>query len=34
VHRTVHLTGSQASLDAIAKAALGVSLAEIEAAFP
>jgi hypothetical protein len=34
VHRTVHLTGSQASLDAIAKAALGVSLAQIERAFP
>jgi hypothetical protein len=34
VHRTVHLTGSQASLDAIAKAALGVSLAQIEGAFP
>jgi hypothetical protein len=33
VHRTVHLTGSQASLDAIAKATLGVTLAEIEAAF-
>lgn len=33
VHRTVHLTGPQASLDAIAKATLGVSLAEIEAAF-
>jgi hypothetical protein len=34
VHRTVHLTGSHASLDAIAKATLGVSLAEIERAFP
>jgi hypothetical protein len=33
VHRTVHLTGSHASLDAIAKATLGVTLAEIEAAF-
>lgn len=33
VHRTVHLTGSRAALDAIAKAALGVTLAEIEAAF-
>jgi len=34
VHRTVHLTGSQASLDALAKATLGVTLAEIETAFP
>jgi hypothetical protein len=33
VHRTVHLTGSHASLDAVAKAVLGVSLAEIESAF-
>jgi hypothetical protein len=33
VHRTVHLTGPRASLDAVAKAALGVTLAEIEAAF-
>ena len=34
VHRTVHLTGPQASLDAVAKSTLGVTLAEIEAAFP
>ena len=34
VHRTVHLTGPRASLDAIAKATLGVTLAEIEAALP
>lgn len=34
VHRTVHLTGSHAALDAVAKSALGVTLAEIEAAFP
>ena len=34
VHRTVHLTGPRASLDAIAKSALGVTLAEIERAFP
>jgi hypothetical protein len=34
VHRTVHLTGARASLDAIAQSALGVSLADIERAFP
>jgi hypothetical protein len=34
VHRTVHLVGPRASLDAIAKSALGVALADIERAFP
>jgi hypothetical protein len=34
VHRTVHLTGPRAAVDAIAKSALGVTLAEIERAFP
>ena len=33
VHRTIHLTGPRAALDAVAKAALGVSLDQIEAAF-
>jgi hypothetical protein len=34
VHRTLHVIGPRASLDAIAKSALGVTLAEIERAFP
>lgn len=34
VHRTVHIAGPRASLDAIAKLALGVSLPDIERAFP
>jgi hypothetical protein len=34
VHRTVHLAGPRASLDAVAKAALGVTLADIERALP
>jgi hypothetical protein len=34
VQRTVHLTGSHASLDAVAQSTLGVTLAEIEAALP
>ncbi len=34
VHRTMHFRGSEAELDAIAKKALGVSLADITAAFP
>ena len=33
VHRTLHVQGSKASLDAIAKAKLGVSLDDVEAAF-
>jgi len=32
-HRTIHLTGPEAELDAIAKATLGVSLADIKAVF-
>lgn len=32
VHRTIHLTGSEAALDTVARATLGVSLAEIKAA--
>lgn len=32
-HRTLHLTGSEAALDAVAKSVLGVSVAEIEGAF-
>jgi hypothetical protein len=32
VHRTVHLTGAESALDAVARAKLGVSLAEITAA--
>lgn len=32
VHRTIHLSGPEAALDAVAKAQLGVSLAEIRAA--
>jgi hypothetical protein len=34
VHRTLHLTGSKEALDAIARATLGVSLAEITSALP
>jgi len=34
VHRTLHLTGPEPALDAAARAALGVSLAEISAALP
>lgn len=33
IHRTIHLSGSEASLDAVARATLGVSLAEINTAF-
>jgi hypothetical protein len=33
VHRTIHLAGSEATLDAIAKAVVGQSLADIKAAF-
>ena len=33
VHRTIHLQGSEKDLDPIARATLGVSLAEIKAAF-
>ncbi len=31
LHRTIHLTGSESSLDAVARATLGVSIAEIKA---
>ncbi|HET6334130.1 MAG TPA: DUF6786 family protein [Polyangiales bacterium] len=34
VHRTLHVTGPREALDAIAQSALGVTLAEIENAFP
>lgn len=34
VHRTIHLSGSEKELDAIAKATLGVSLQQIAAALP
>jgi hypothetical protein len=34
VHRTLHLNGPEPALDAAARAALGVSLAEISAALP
>jgi hypothetical protein len=34
VHRTIHLRGSQAALDAIARATLGVSLDKIRTALP
>ncbi len=34
VHTTMHLSGSEAALDAAAKAVLGASLAEIKAALP
>lgn len=33
VHRTIHLSGSESALDAVARARLGVSLADIKAAF-
>ncbi|MDB6128817.1 MAG: hypothetical protein JWM35_2713, partial [Verrucomicrobia bacterium] len=33
VHQTIHLQGSEAALDAVARAALGVGLAEIKVAF-
>ena len=33
VHRTIHLSGEEKSLDAVARATLGVSLMEIQAAF-
>lgn len=33
-HRTIHLSGSEADLDLVARAALGVSLAEIQQALP
>ena len=33
VHRTIHLTGAEPALDAVAHATLGVSLAEITSAF-
>lgn len=32
-HRTIHLSGSEADLDQVARAVLGVSLAEIQSAF-
>lgn len=34
VHRTLHLSGPTASLDAVARATLGVSLAQIQSALP
>jgi hypothetical protein len=34
LHRTIHLTGSETALDPVARAVLGVSLAEIKLAFP
>jgi hypothetical protein len=34
VHRTIHLRGAQAELDAVAKVTLGVTLAEIRKALP
>jgi hypothetical protein len=33
VHRTAHFQGSEEALDPIARAALGVGIAEIKAAF-
>ncbi len=33
-HRTIHLSGSEASLDQIAQSVLGVSLAQIESTLP
>jgi hypothetical protein len=33
-HRTIHLTGPESELDSVARAVLGVSLADIRAAFP
>src|SRR5262249_10791129 len=32
VHRTIHLTGAPPALDAVSRAALGVSIADIESA--
>jgi hypothetical protein len=32
VHRTIHLTGAEAALDAVARAVLGVSVADVKAA--
>jgi len=34
VHRTIHLSGPETSLDAVSQAVLGVSLAQIETALP
>jgi hypothetical protein len=34
LHRTIHMTGSEASLDAVARAVLGVSLHAVNAALP
>jgi len=34
LHRTIHLVGTEAQLDRIAKAVLGVSLEEITTALP
>jgi hypothetical protein len=34
VHRTYHLQGPEADLDMIAKATLGVTIAEIKSALP
>jgi hypothetical protein len=34
VHRTIHLSGPETSLDAVARGVLGVSLAQIESALP
>ena len=34
VHRTIHLSGAEASLDVVARAVLGVSLKEIQGALP
>jgi len=33
IHRTIHLSGPESALDSVARATLGVSLAEIKAAF-
>jgi hypothetical protein len=33
VHRTIHLSGAESALDSVAKAVLGVSLAEITGVF-
>jgi len=32
-HRTLHLTGSESELDTVCRGVLGISLAEIKAAF-
>lgn len=34
VHRTIHLTGAESALDAIARSIFGISLAEIKSALP